>query len=305
MLLKLVMVVAVLACGLQAAAQTLAVGGAHIQVEIRGAAPDIGSDGVLAQVRRVAAAVAAFYGRFPVADARVVVVVDPGGHGVSHGTTWGDVAGVQGLTRIHIGQHTTAAEFETDWRLTHELVHMAFPDMPDDLHWMEEGLATYLEPLVRVQAGQMSESEVWTGMVDGMPNGEPSAGSGGLNGAGSWGRTYWGGALFFLVADVEIRRQTHGAHGLQDAVRALVQGGGTIDQSWDVRRILDVADKATDTHVLRDLYARWSRTAVPVDLAGLWKSLGVRKEGDDAVFNNKAPEAALRRSIESQAVPIK
>ena len=28
---------------------------------------------------------------------------------------------------------------------------MAFPSLPDDQHWMEEGLATYVEPIARVE----------------------------------------------------------------------------------------------------------------------------------------------------------
>lgn len=296
-------VVAALLIGTLAGGQTLTVGGAQLQVEIRGAAPDLGRDGVVAQVRRVADAVTAFYGRFPVSTARVVVVVDEGGRGVTHGTTWGGVAGVKGLSRIHIGQHTTAADFETDWRLTHELIHTAFPDMPDDLHWMEEGLATYLEPLVRVRAGQMTENEVWAGMVDGLPNGNAKAGDGGLNGRGSWGRTYWGGALFFFVADVEIHRQTRNTKGLRDAVQALVQAGGTIDQSWPVEKILDVMDRATGTYVLRTMYAKWSKEAVPVDLTAMWKELGVRRDGDDVVLDDRAPLAEVRRLIASKAVP--
>ena len=35
-----------------------------------------------------------------------------------------------------------------------------------------------------------------------------------------WRRTYWGGALFARLADVEIRRQTQNRLGLQDALRA-------------------------------------------------------------------------------------
>ena len=39
----------------------------------------------------------------------------------------------------------------------------------------------------------------------------------GLDNTHTWGRTYWGGAMFCLLADVEIRRRTHNRRGLQDA----------------------------------------------------------------------------------------
>jgi hypothetical protein len=248
-------------------------------------------------VRRAALAVATYYGRFPVASARVRIVVAPDRHGVMQGTTWGNVEGFPGLTRIRLGQHTTAQEFYSDWKLTHELTHMALADQDDQQAWLEEGIASYVEPIARGQAGQMTSEEVWRGMVDGMPNGEPEAGDQGLNRTHSWGRTYWGGALFCLVADVEIRKQTHNARGLQDALRGIVVAGGTIDTDWPVARVLSVGDKATGTTVLEDLYAKWSDAPVEVDLAKMWKELGIREEGGKILFDDAAPLAGVRKAI--------
>ncbi|MGB7134203.1 MAG: hypothetical protein WBD46_02880, partial [Acidobacteriaceae bacterium] len=47
-----------------------------------------------------------------------------------------------------------------------------------------------------------------------------------------------------------------------------------------------------------DLYARMSTTPVTVDLDSLWKKLGVIRTGEDQVrFDDRAPEANLRRAI--------
>ena len=73
---------------------------------------------------------------------------------------------------------------------------------------MEEGLATYIEPIARVQAGELPAKQIWRDMLDGMPKGEPQPGDKGLDRTHTWGRTYWGGALFCLVADVQIRVAT-------------------------------------------------------------------------------------------------
>jgi hypothetical protein len=40
--------------------------------------------------------------------------------------------------------------------MTHELVHTALASLPDDRRWMEEGNATYIEPIARTQAGELS-----------------------------------------------------------------------------------------------------------------------------------------------------
>ena len=103
--------------------------------------------------------------------------------------------------------------------------------------------------------------------------------------------------MFCLVADVEIRRETGNHRGLQDALRAIVNSGGTIDKDWPVSRIFRIGDEATGTSVLKDLYARWSESAVMVDLADLWKQLGIKLKDGDVVFDESAPLADLRFGI--------
>ena len=43
--------------------------------------------------------------------------------------------------------------------LVHELVHHGMPNLADEHHWMEEGLATYVEPIARAQAGELERAD--------------------------------------------------------------------------------------------------------------------------------------------------
>jgi hypothetical protein len=277
---------------------SLEVGGATIQVDFAAGALDLPQQAILDHIHMAAQAVTAYYGRFPAARARVLVVPRPDSHGEIHGTTWGDMHGMPGLTRLGIGQHTTAAELADDWVTTHELTHMAFPSLPREQHWMEEGLATYIEPIARVQTGELKAEQIWQDMVHGMPQGEPAAGDEGMDHTQTWGRTYWGGALFCLMADVEIRRQTGNKKGLQDALRAVVAAGGTIDHDWPLDKALAIGDQATGTHVLTAQYAAWKDSPSPVDLQKLWAELGVHAPaGGGFAFDDKAPLAGIRRAI--------
>jgi hypothetical protein len=276
-------------------------GGARLNLVFDGPAPALPLAMYRHYVQRAADAVSLYYGRFPVPSARIVLQVSANREGILQGTTWGGLDGVPAVTRLRVGQRTSAQELEHDWVATHELVHMALPSLPDAQHWLEEGVASYVEPVARVQAGQLTAERMWRDMVRGMPNGEPELGDKGLNRTHTWGRTYWGGALFCLVAEVEIRRQTSNTRGLQDALRAIVNAGGTIDKDWPIDRILDIGDRATGTSVLRDTYRRWSETPVSVDLAALWSELGVGADGDRITFKNQAPLASTRKAI--TAVP--
>jgi hypothetical protein len=174
---------------------------------------------------------------------------------------------------------------------------MAFPTLPDDQHWMEEGLSTYIEPFARVMTGELTARSVWHDVVRDMHQGEPRPGDEGLDHTHTWGRTYWGGAMFCLVADVEIRKQTRNRKGLRDALRAIVDHGGTIDQNWDLPKALAIGDAATGTHVLTEQYAKWKDTPVTVDLPALWTQLGIRIDGDTVAFNDNAPLASIRQAI--------
>ena len=279
------------------ASRLLKAPGGDIQVDFAAGPLDLSQDAVMAHVKAAVSAIVAYYGRFPVARARVLVVPVPDRGGIVQGTTWGDMAGWPGMTRFRIGQHATADDLKDDWMMTHELDHMAFPSLPDDQHWMEEGLATYIEPIARVESGELKPEQIWHDMVRDMHKGEPAEGDQGLDHTHTWGRTYWGGALFCLAADVEIRRQTRNKKGLQDALRAIVAAGGTIDHEWPLETALAIGDKATGTHVLTDQYAKWKDAPVTVDLDKLWADLGIRRNGDAIEFADNAPLAKIRVAI--------
>ncbi len=281
----------------------LKVGGASLQVDLQGPASDLPRTAIEEHIRQAAGAVSVYYGRFPISSARIVILISNGRDGMLQGTTWGDKDGFPAMTRLRLGQHTTAQELTEDWIATHELVHMALASLPDDQHWLEEGIATYVEPIARVQAGQLTRERIWGDMVSGMHNGEPAAGDLGLNRTHTWGRTYWGGALFCLVADIEIRKQTRNTRGLQDALKAIVDAEGTIDKDWLVERVLTIGDQATGTSVLQQLYAKWSESPVEADLPDLWRQLGVQTESGKIVFDDSASLAKIRDGI--TAVPAK
>ena len=280
------------------------VGASLLQIDFADGPLDLPKSAIVARIATAASAVATYYGRFPVSTARVLVIPVPGRHGVVQGTTWGDMHGSPGFTRLRIGEHTTAAELSADWTITHELTHMAFPSMPQDpnedqsaQHWIEEGLATYIEPIERVMIGDLTAEKIWHDMVRDMPQGEPAPGDQGLDHTHTWGRTYWGGAMFCLVADVEIRQQTHNRLGLQDALRAIVAAGGTIDHDWTLPQALAIGDKATNTHVLTDLYAQWKDAPVQYDLPALWAQLGIVSTSNGIEFSSTAPLADIREAI--------
>jgi hypothetical protein len=243
-------------------------------------------------VERAADAVVAFYGRMPVS--RVRLVIAPGDRGFS-----GLTRSVRGRASIRLGvpRNATATALADDWVLTHEMIHLALPYLEDRHSWLEEGLATYVEPIARARLGFVPEEKVWKDMLEGMPKGLPERGDQGLERTPTWGRTYWGGAMFCLLADVAIRERTGNRHSLDHALRGILAAGGNITVDWEVARVLEVGDQATGVPVLRELYDRFGRKPEAPDLPALWERLGVSRSGGGVRFDDAAPLAAIRRSI--------
>jgi hypothetical protein len=254
---------------------------------------------VLDWINTAARAVTGYYEKFPVSKLQLrIKIVD--GRGVHGGQTFGwDGARI----RIAVGNASTAADFADDWMLTHEMIHLAFPSVAEQHHWIEEGLSTYVEPVARARIGQLPATRVWSDWVENMPKGLPARGDRGLDFTPTWGRTYWGGALFCLLADIEIRKRTRNTKGLEDALRAIVRAGGTIESDWPLDNAFNIGDKATGVPVLFELYEKMKATAAPVDLASLWRQLGVERQTGGIHFNDNAPLAPIRRAITNPIEP--
>ena len=271
----------------------LEVAGGTIHVAFAPGEMTLPREAVLDWVRTSAKAVATYYGRFPVDKLRLLLVPVDGAR-IRGGTTWG----YRGAAiRIPLGRDSTAEVLRRDWVMVHEMVHTALPDLDSRYGWLSEGLAVYVEPVARVQAGDLTAREVWQAMMRDMPKGLPQAGDQGLDNTDTWGRKYWGGAMFCLLADIEIRKRTDNRLGLQDAMRGVLAAGGNHAQDWSLDRVLATADKAVGVDVLTRLHDEMGSKPVTPDLARLWRDLGLKPQGESLEFDDAAPLAAIRNAI--------
>lgn len=266
--------------------------GTVLTVAFAPGALDLPQAQVLDWVLLSARAVALYYGRFPAANARILIVPRTGS-GVGAGRAW---VFRGAALRVAIGEHASGADLARDWVLVHEMTHLAFPSVPDRHLWIEEGLASYVESIARAQAGLLAPEKVWADLVAGIPKGQPQSGDRGLDHTPTWGRTYWGGALFCLLAEVEIRRRSANRFGLQHALRAIL-AAGNMETASALEPLLDIGDRAVGFSVLAELYAAMKDQPAAVDLDALWRRLGVRPQGRGVSLDDTAPEAATRRAI--------
>jgi hypothetical protein len=276
------------------------IGDSQINVHVDQGTLQVSNQDLMQWVHWASDSVAAYYGKYPVPNLRLRVIPTTG-RGVRGGTTFGEKDG--GFIRIHVGSETIMRGLENDWMLTHEMVHLGFPSVAEEHHWMEEGSATYVEPIARVRSGHMDVHEMWFELVRDLHQGLPEPGDQGLDNTHTWARTYWGGALYCFLADVQIHQRTNNHKGLDDALRGILNAGGDIRSDWQLTEALRVGDQAVGTDVLLPLYNKMKDQPYDVDLPSMWKALGVELTGDTVRFIDSAPMAKIREAITYGSTP--
>jgi hypothetical protein len=244
-------------------------------------------------IDRSARIVADYYDMFP-APLVVIRLQGMDGSGVGGGRTTND-SGL--MIQMRVGRESTAETLAADWVLVHEMVHLALPEVGRSHDWLAEGLATYVEGVARAQAGNRDVADVWAEDRHSMPMGLPREGEGGMDQRLGWGRTYWGGALYCLQAEVAIREQTANRVGLQTALRAILKETGGYGFDKEIADVLRIGDAATGTHVMYGLYQQIRATPQTTDLDLLWTLLGVPSDPKSQPFDDHAPLAAIRIAI--------
>jgi predicted metalloprotease with PDZ domain len=196
-----------------------------------------------------------------------------------------------------IGEHSRAQSLYEDWILVHELFHLGVPSYQNEGKWFDEGLATYFEPIIRVRAGYKREQDVWSEFAHEMPRGLRAVNEYGLERAQSFDDIYWGGAIVLLLADIEIRKRTDGARGIEDGLRGVLEAGGTANQVWTLDRTLKLADQHCGGDTLQAMAKRHATRGSRVDLDAVFRELGVEVKPDGVVLHDDAPLAKIRHAL--------
>jgi hypothetical protein len=249
---------------------------------------------LLGWIEQSARAVAEFWGGFPVERALLVVLPVRGRDGVLFGKVLPESS--PGIALL-VGQHTPAAKLYADWVLVHELFHLGFPSFNAEGKWLDEGLATYYEPLISARSGWKTELAVWTEFVRAMPQAVHAGSVGALEKSSSFREIYWGGAIVAMLADIEARTRSGGAQGLEHGLRAVLAAGGNASEVWSLQRVVGLIDSRYDAPLLAPLMRTHAHARAAVDLDQLWTRLGVERGAAGVVLRDDAPLSSIRKSV--------
>jgi hypothetical protein len=252
----------------------------------------IAGEQLAAWVSAVAESNRRFWARSPAEGGLVVLIPSPRG-----GVPFGRVLSLGGaVVTVLVGEQATPQDLYDDWVLVHEFLHLGSPLMRDTGAWLNEGIATFYEPVLRTRAGWKSEDDVWREWISSMPRGMPAITGIGLQNAGRGG-IYWGGAVFVLMAEIDSLVASGGKIGFSDCLRAVLAEGADVTVKWPTMKLLDRCDAMLGKQVIGPLAKQHIEKGSAMDLDRLWRRLGVSLEGSTVRYDDSAELAWLRPLI--------
>lgn len=253
-------------------------------------------------VRNSAEVAAKLLGRFPVDRAQVLMVAD------ARRSSFGLALRGGGPTAVLlVPTEPSDAELADDWTGVHELLHFTHPPMTTSEAWFYEGVVTYLTPVARARAGDITERAAWTELFDGYHRGHHKSGTGlplheesrRMHETRAYWRVYWAGAAIALMWDVELHRQ---GRSLAETMRSLVDLHLDTSRKWTGRQLAAKLDATCHCDVHQRIAEQHLDRAEFPDLRPYADSLGIHytpgKGLDGTVaLDPRAREAALRHAI--------
>lgn len=251
-------------------------------------------------LREVAVSATTAFGRFPIPDAQILVLsIDA----VSDSPVpWGQTTrGGAPAVQLFVRKDATFAELRADWTAIHEFSHLFHPYLGERGRWLAEGLASYYQNILRARAGLISETDAWQRLDAGFARGRASHSGqslAALSDAGRYAgimRIYWGGAAFWLQADLAL----HAARGfgIDTVLDRYALCCPARDGSIEPMDFLSKLDALAGIDVLVPLAQSYLAMPNFPDLQDTYRTLGLQVTAAGATLASDPSTTRLRRAI--------
>jgi predicted metalloprotease with PDZ domain len=160
------------------------------------------------------------------------------------------------------------AQLEADWVAIHELSHLWLPRLHAEDRWLSEGIATYLQEVLRARCGLQSSDRAWTRIREGFERGRRS-GSGrtladesrSMNRTGAYQRVYWAGTAFALETDLRLRRRSNGESTLLTVLDDAQRNWADETRAVSASRVLAALEQSSGAGFITALGERYAASS--------------------------------------------
>ena len=156
---------------------------------------------------------------------------------------------------------------QTGWRFTSFRISGSPICIPRD-RWLSEGIATYLQEVLRARCGLQTGRQAWTRLHEGFERGRRSgtgrdlaSESRSMNRTGAYHRVYWAGAAFALEADVRLREHSNGNMTLLCAINDAQRAWGTEARPVEASVLLRALQEASGMGFIEELGKKYAASA--------------------------------------------
>lgn len=196
---------------------------------------------------------------------------------------------------------------QDDWIAIHEFSHLLHPFVVRPDAWLSEGLATYLQEVLRVRSGMLGAGEAWRRLYEGAQRGRDARGnlaeeSRRMAHSFNYQTVYWAGAAVALMADVELRRRSGGRQSLDSALAGLATRVDLLATPATAESLIAALDAAAGAPVFREITARYLADKQMPDLTALYRQLGLIDARGQLQRQPHAPLAWVRDAIVAERI---
>jgi len=202
-----------------------------------------------------------------------------------------------------INPNSTLNELKADWTIYHEFSHLLIPFDAGDSRWFSEGLASYYQNIIQARAGMFNENKMWQKLYDGFERGRKETNhnhqklsylSDNIDQNHNYMRIYWSGALYWLKADMALRKLKSG-DSLDKALYQLQKC--CFDRYLTAAEITKQLDKLTNSTLFTSLFIEFSESYSIPNYINELRSLGINQYTGQVKLKDDAVDSHIRRAI--------
>lgn len=218
----------------------------------------------------------------------------PWAHTVRHTTPEG--------VKFRVNPSLSLDRFKADWTAPHEFSHLYIPYPGSEDIWISEGFATYYQNILMSRAGILSEKAAWQKIADGLSRGAKAKNPGMTLGELSakmrhkraFMRVYWSGVLYFLEADIALRRQ---GGSLDSIITEFIRCCRHKLSTWNGYLLVQSFDKIAGTSLFVPMFREYESEYQLRDYARILSQIGIKLDQGKIVFAENNDHKLLREKF--------